>query len=77
MVKIKVEIHLENPEFFYFSLLPDIGLRKNINERLVKKKNKLVYEVDGKNFSHLKASINTLLSLIEMLKKVEKNVNKR
>lgn len=73
-MKIKVEIEIENSENIFKALKPDIGLKGNIKESLELKNGKIVYEVENEKFNHLKASVNTLLSLIEMLKRVDENV---
>lgn len=71
-IKIKLIIETKNYKEIYLSLKPDVGSRNNLDEKIYLRKSEIVYEAKGK-ISHVKASINTLISLIEMLKEVDDN----
>jgi len=70
-MKVKLEINFDNEEIckrIYKSLSPDI---KKERENLIQDKNKLIYEIEDENFSHILAACNSILKLINEALKLE------
>ena len=71
-IKARLSIKTNSAKKIYLALKPDIGNRKNLREKISYANNSIIYELEGK-ISHVKAAINTLISLIEMLKQVDEH----
>ena len=70
-MKAKLEIYFDNEDIckrIYQSLNPDI---KKERESLTQENNKLIYEIEDKNFSHILAACNSILKLINEALKLE------
>jgi len=70
-MKAKLEIYFDNEDIckrIYQSLNPDI---KKEREGLSQENNKLIYEIEDKNFSHILAACNSILKLINEVLKLE------
>lgn len=70
-MKATLEIECKDPEIFKRSLEPDIEKKKNININIKTKDNTLIIEIEAEKLSHLKAVINTYLSLVNVGKELE------
>ncbi len=70
-MKATIEIECKNPDIFKKSLEPDIAKDKNIKINIKTKKNTLIIEIEADKISHLKAVINSYLSLIGVGKEME------
>ena len=66
-----LRIECKNPELIKKSLEPDIKNKKDLRVDLSLNKNNLIIKVESKKISYLKAAINSYLSLVEMLRKLE------
>lgn len=70
-MKTILELEIKNPDIVKKSLLPDIEKSKDIKIKIKTKKNLIIIGIETKKISHLKATINSYLSLINVLKKLE------
>ena len=70
-MKAVLEIECKDPEIFKKSLEPDIAEDKNIKINIKTKKNILIIEIEAEKISHLKAVVNTYLSLVNVGKELE------
>jgi len=70
---MKADLHIEvkNPKYVMQSLLPDIDNSKDIKIKLAAKEGKIIIKIEAEKISHLKAAINSYLSLINVIKEME------
>ena len=70
-MKATLEIECKDSEIFKKSLEPDISKDKNIRINIKTKKNSLIIVIETEKISHLKAVINSYLSLVNVGKELE------
>ncbi|MFN6992251.1 MAG: KEOPS complex subunit Pcc1 [Fervidobacterium sp.] len=67
----ELRINLANPEYVRKSLLPDIDNSKGIKVDIKSEDKVLVVKIQAEKISHLKATLNSYLSLINVIKEME------
>lgn len=72
MHECKIKIFCKNPSLIKKSLEPDIKESRDLKIKLTSGKGWIGIEVKSSKLSHLKAVINSYISLIQMLEKVDK-----
>lgn len=76
-MKVVLEIDLENEKIskiIFESLHPDIKKEK---EKIFLKDNKIIFEIEDENFSHILASCTSILKLINEVIKLEKSLEEK
>jgi tRNA threonylcarbamoyladenosine modification (KEOPS) complex Pcc1 subunit len=64
---MKIRLEIEVDEKIFKAIAPDIGK----NDRISYENGKMIYEVESKNFTHVKAALNSLLEIIGNLLKID------
>ncbi|HKZ45206.1 MAG TPA: KEOPS complex subunit Pcc1 [archaeon] len=72
MFEANLKFECENPESIKRSLEPDAENSENVKTTINAEKDFLEIEVKSKKLSHLKAIINSYISLVSMLLEAEK-----
>jgi tRNA threonylcarbamoyladenosine modification (KEOPS) complex Pcc1 subunit len=70
MYEAELRIECDNPDLIKKSLEPDVKDTKDSQSVMEAGKNLIVIRIKSEKLSHLKAIINSYISLIDMLKKV-------
>lgn len=70
-MKAELCIDLGNPEYARKSLLPDIDKSKDIKVDIKVEGKSLIIKIEAEKLSHLKAALNSYLSLINAIKELE------
>ena len=70
-MKATLQIECKNPEIIKKSLEPDIERGKNVKIDIKTKDKFLIIEIEAEKISHLKAVINSYLSLVNLGKEME------
>lgn len=69
-MKAELRINLAKPEYAKKSLLPDIDNSKDIKVNINVEGDVLVIKIEAEKLSHLKAALNSYLSLINAIKEM-------
>lgn len=67
-----LKIECKDPETIKKSLLPDIKNREDLKVQIDINKKNLIIKIHAEKLSYLKATINSYISLIKMLKEMER-----
>jgi tRNA threonylcarbamoyladenosine modification (KEOPS) complex Pcc1 subunit len=70
-MKVVMYIETKTPSILKKSLEPDAVRGKDVKVKFKKLKDRLVIEIEGKKASHIKGIINSYLTLINVINKIE------
>lgn len=70
-MRAELYINFNNPEYVKKSLLPDISKNKDIKIDIKTKGKLVIIKIETLKISHLKAALNSYLSLINVIKEME------